>query len=295
MGVEPKPESEAPPLAVEVSPSGRSTCRVSGEKIGKGDPRIVAEAYIVGRMAKMYAAVKPFLEGCRVEVCTKANSGICKQTKHKFEKGEVRFVAPMSDKKKIFLSPAAAAELLPPAIEACPGWQPTDVQGLDTLNSKQVAEFCRAFKVDKKKAAELEAAAPSPDEAGGDAVDKPPPRKRQKKEPKAAKEPAAEAASNKAAEGDAPAAEAAADEDKDAAEGKKEASGKKLAAKKAAAKQPAAKKAVEKKTAEKKPAKRGKKRAKEDEEGEEAEGQEAAEGADEAAAAADDEPDVKVP
>lgn len=134
------------------------------------------------RMAKVYAAVKPFLEGCRVEVCTKANSGICKQTKHKFEKvcqsspmvaqpvaqpltqscpqgcllercglcarvamhaaqGEVRFVAPMGDKKKIFLSPAAAAELLPPAMEACPSWQPTDVQ----VGGRARILFCRSF------------------------------------------------------------------------------------------------------------------------------------------------------
>ena len=38
------------------------------------------------RITNIYAAVRPFLEGCRVEECTKANSGICKQTQHKFEK-----------------------------------------------------------------------------------------------------------------------------------------------------------------------------------------------------------------
>ena len=38
------------------------------------------------RITNIYAAVRPFLEGCRVEECTKANSGICRQTRHKFEK-----------------------------------------------------------------------------------------------------------------------------------------------------------------------------------------------------------------
>lgn len=37
VGVEPKQEIKSPPISCEVAPSGRSTCRVSGEKIGKGE------------------------------------------------------------------------------------------------------------------------------------------------------------------------------------------------------------------------------------------------------------------
>lgn len=44
------------------------------------------QAYMGGRMSMTWQLPKPFLEGCRVEVCSKPNSGTCKHTGHKFAK-----------------------------------------------------------------------------------------------------------------------------------------------------------------------------------------------------------------
>jgi hypothetical protein len=53
VGVEPKEESTQPPIKLEISPSGRSTCRITNEKIPKGATRHAAAALTYYGQAKV--------------------------------------------------------------------------------------------------------------------------------------------------------------------------------------------------------------------------------------------------
>ena len=90
----------------------------------------------------------PFLpESCRLEYCLNPGSqGACKATGCKFEKDEVRFVCTAgSDKRKIYLSVAAAGDELAPVLQHVGhrAFSPTQVGGLEDLAAEDRRRFCQ--------------------------------------------------------------------------------------------------------------------------------------------------------
>ncbi|KAK9799849.1 hypothetical protein WJX73_009741 [Symbiochloris irregularis] len=169
-------------VKVEQASTGRSTCRATGEKIEKGEWRAGMEAWVAGRVNMTWQKLLPFLQNCSVETCSgKGNNGTCKQSGHKFTKGEARFVAVVKEKRNYLTLESAATELKP-ALEAIDSAEfvATDFKGLEELSQEDRQKFIDAFQVSAEAADKLAPAKPSSDE-NSDAEVKQPAAKKQKR------------------------------------------------------------------------------------------------------------------
>jgi hypothetical protein len=145
-------EKKKVPLTLEQAPSNRSTCKATGEKIEKGQWRVGMLAFRAGFESMQWQKAVPFLEACYVEQCTKANSGTCKITAHKFQKGEVRFVC-TNGKQKLFFTVLSAAKVLQPIIaEVKEDFSPEQFKGIAELAEPERAQIFKEFKVSAQKA-----------------------------------------------------------------------------------------------------------------------------------------------
>ncbi|KAK3279275.1 hypothetical protein CYMTET_12830, partial [Cymbomonas tetramitiformis] len=143
------------PLEFAEAVSARAACRTCGCVIAKGSWRVGVEAWVRGRVCMTWQHPACFLEGVRVEHCSKkSGNGKCKLTEHAFEKGDVRVTA-ASKEHKIFLALEPAAQALRPIIaHVCAegaSFDPANIAGMDDLEADAVAAVLRALSDAAKK------------------------------------------------------------------------------------------------------------------------------------------------
>lgn len=118
---------DACPVSVEIAPTSRSVCRVCKEKIPKGNPRCSQETLSRGRVMKLFAHAKCFLQKMRCEYAS-AKRG-------RFEKGMLR--VQLGALKATWLLPSEAKGCIPKILQALRDVEVDElihnVQGLESL------------------------------------------------------------------------------------------------------------------------------------------------------------------
>eukprot|EP01024_Parvocaulis_polyphysoides_P027540 TRINITY_DN2494_c0_g1_i3.p1 TRINITY_DN2494_c0_g1~~TRINITY_DN2494_c0_g1_i3.p1 ORF type:complete len:232 (+),score=71.73 TRINITY_DN2494_c0_g1_i3:128-823(+) len=134
---------------LEKASSGRSKCRITGEKIEAGKLRVGVEGYMGGRVVTNWVKPLAFLQNCAFEYSPN-NRARCKKTGNPLNKDEIRFVF-SNGLSKSYLSPEVVPELFEAIMKAAK-FDPMKFKGIDALgedDQKIVKELFKNIEIDQ--------------------------------------------------------------------------------------------------------------------------------------------------